>query len=245
MSLSWRKGLRIGLCPDRLMVGKTVLPVERSAEGEPWRAALEALSQVLQGRRRPQLTLVLANAFVRYALLPDNVALKTEEQWLALARHRLASVYGAAAAAWDVRISHTGGARIVAAIERPLLEALEANVEAAGARLISVQPYLMAAFNALRGRAPQGAWWLVIEEPGRLTLALIVDGAWAALRSRRVDERWRLVLPEILGRESALVGIEAAEARVTVCTEGVFEPESCERLALEALDYRQFATAGA
>lgn len=240
MSLLWRKRIRVGLCPDRIMVGERVV----QAEGGGRAGVLEALSRALEGKRRARVSIVLANAFVRYALLPANQTLKSGEQWLALARHRLASLHGEATD-WDIRLSESGGARIVAAIERGLLEELEATVEAAGASLVSVQPYLMAAFNALRRNAPTGNWWLVIEEPGRLTLALVREGAWTALRSRRVDERWRIVLPDILERESALLGIEVPDARVTVCAEGSFEPEAYENVALEALDYRQFATAGA
>jgi hypothetical protein len=245
VSLSWRRRVRVGFCPDRLIVREGVVPVAGAGEGGSWHGALEALAQVLEGKRKARVTIVLANAFVRYALLPANETLKTEEQWLALARHRLASVHGRAAEDWEVRLSHTGGARVVAALERPLLEALEAKVEACGGALVSVQPYLMAAFNRLRARAPQGAWWLVIEEAGRLTLALFVDGAWAALRTRRMDERWRIVLPEILERESALLGIGAQRSRVTVCAEGAFEPATHETFALESVEYREFATAGA
>ena len=51
--------------------------------------------------------MVLADQFVRYALLAWNPALKSEEQWLALARHRLGSVHGAPAADWDVKLTET------------------------------------------------------------------------------------------------------------------------------------------
>lgn len=234
MSLSWRRRLRAGICPDRLILGKETIGTD---------SPLDALSEALARHRKAQVTLVLANAFVRYALMPANPALTSDEQWLALARHRLASVLGEAAD-WDIRVADTGGARIAAAVPRSLLEELEARVDGVGASLVSVQPYLMAAFNSLRGRAPKGDWWLVVEEPQRLTLALVRDGGWAALRTRRTDERWRIVLPEILERESALLGFDSAAARVTVCVDGGFE-ETHEHLAIEAVEYRRCATAGA
>jgi hypothetical protein len=233
MAFSWTRALRIVLGPDRVIVGHDVIHTQ---------APLEAFAEQVCRRKRAKVTVVLANAHVRYALLAANDTLKTDEQWLALAQYRLSGVLGDPAA-WDVRVTDTGGARIAAAVERRLLEEIDARVAAAGATLVSVQPYLMAAFNALRSRGANGNWWLVMEEPGRLTLALMREGAWAALRSRRVDDHWRVVLPEILERESALLGLDAPEARVTVCADGSFD-ETYEHLSLEALEYRRCAMAG-
>jgi hypothetical protein len=49
----------------------------------------------------------------------------------------------------------------------------------------------------------------VVEEAGRVALALIERGAWRSLRSRRVDARWRDALPMLLAREGALLGQES------------------------------------
>ena len=75
------------------------------------------------------------------------------------------------------------------------------------------------AYNRVR-QDTGGTCWLVIEEPGRLTLAFLQHGLWIAIRSRRVDERWRYVLPEIIERESALLGLEERCTRVIVCAHG-------------------------
>src|SRR6185503_3858996 len=91
--------------------------------------------------------------------------------------------------------------------------------------LVSVQPFLVAAFNRIRQTVGNGSCWIVVEEPGRLTLALIQRGAWLAIRSRRSDERWRVVLPEILERESAFLGLDQACTRVIVCAQGEFDTE--------------------
>jgi hypothetical protein len=249
VSLSWRKELRVGFGADQLIVSDRVIPVQRAPQGPEWLAAAEALAEALgaPARARPRVTVVLANHLVRYALLPWNETLKSGEQWMALARHRLAAIHGSASAEWDVRIAETGprGARVVAAVERGLLQALDEKLAAAGASLGSVQPYLMTAFNPLRGRAALAAWWLVIEEPGRLTLALLSSGAWLALRTRRVDSRWRELLPDILERENALLGVDAPATQVLVCTQSHFDPEMHEAFRLEAVDYGELAMAGA
>jgi hypothetical protein len=208
VSLSWPERASIGLCPGRLVLsraGKTrVLDT-----GPDWRAALEALPAALGARPPRRLTVILSHHFVRYALLPWNPALKSQDAWRAYAEHRLAAIYGAPAAPWALRVAVTAprGARIACAAEQALLDALRA---ALGARLASVQPHLMHAFNRERRGLRRASRWLVVEEAGRLALALIERGAWRALRCRRVDADWRAALPALIEREAALLGLDAA-----------------------------------
>ncbi len=228
MSLLWRNHLRIGLCPDRLIVAgvrrslrqiearKDIVPARGEAEldsGEVarWHAAVEAIPVALaqSDPQKLEVTVILSNHFVRYALLPWNAQLKTEEEWQSLARHRLGSVYGPAAESWVLQQSKTApqGARVVCAADRPLIDAISERIVAAGGALVSVQPYLMSAFNRVRARIGKEDCWLVLEERGRLTLALFHAGAWQAIRSRRVGANWAAELPEILEREQAMLGI--------------------------------------
>ncbi len=246
MSLLWRNHLRIGLCPDRLIVAgyrrglrqidvrKDIVPalgetaVEAPAnEGGRWHAAVEALPVALaqSDPHKLEVTVIVSNHFVRYALLPWNADLKTEEEWQSLARHRLGSVYGPVVEGWVLQQSKTApdGARVVCAADRPMLEALSEKVCAYGASLVSVQPYLMSAFNRVRARIGKETCWLVLEERGRLTLALFREGAWQAIRSRRVDEGWASELPEILEREQALLGVGEPCTQAFVYSESEIE----------------------
>jgi hypothetical protein len=235
----WRsKKTRIGVCADRILVsGAKPVPVEQDF--------LETLSQVLSTRKEQQISIVLADSFVKYMLLPWNAALRTEDQWLALARHRLATVYGAQAAEWEVKLTVTApqGARLACAIERKLIEALAERSVAARTDLVSVQPFLVASFNQLRELAGAGACWLVVEEPGRLTLAYLQKGAWIAVRSRRVDAQWRLVLPEIIERESACLALSETCTRVIVCAQEAFDTGMHEAFRLDAVSYKELALA--
>jgi hypothetical protein len=106
-----------------------------------------------------------------------------------------------------------------------------------------VQPFLVAAFNRIRQTVGNGSCWIVVEEPGRLTLALLQRGAWVAIRSRRSDERWRMVLPEILERESAFLGLDQPCTRVIVCAQGEFDPEMHQAWRAQSLSYRDLALA--
>src|SRR5687767_12827568 len=153
------------------------------------------------------VSLVLADQFVRYPLLPSNESLKSVEQWRALAQHRFAALHGPRAAEWDVKICETAplGARLACAVDRELMESLASTFTKINIRLVSVQPFLVAAFNRIRKRVGNGSCWIVVEETGRLTLALIRRGAWIGIRSRRSDGSWRNALAELLERESAFL----------------------------------------
>jgi hypothetical protein len=212
---------------------------------DDWRAAVEALPGILKAHRSREASIVLADHFVRYALLPWSEAVKRPEQWLALARHRFSALHGALAAGWDVKVTETAahGPRLACAVDRELLEKLDAACAGAGVRLVSVQPFLVAAFNRIRSQLGNGSWWIVVEEPGRLTLALIQRGVWIAIRSRRSDERWRIVLPEVLERESAFLGLEEPCTRVIVCAQGEFQPQMHDAWRAHAMSYRELALA--
>jgi len=242
VSLLWRDQVRLGVGPDRLVVAayrrgvhprlvrKDIVRVDAAESAEAWRAALEAVPAALgaSATQRPDVSVVLSNVFVRYALLPWNPALRTEAEWVALARHRLESVHSESRGDWEVRVTETmrGGPLVACAVERPLLDALEAKIAEGRGRLLSVQPYLMAAFNRLRHKISNQTCWLVIEEPGCLLLVLIQRGSWVSIRNRRVDEHWREQFPEILERESALLALGEPCNEVFAYTPSAFETDS-------------------
>jgi len=247
VSLSWlrKKPLRIGLGAKRIMLsGAKALELE---SGDDWRGAVAALPEMLKAHRGVEASVVLADQFARYALLPHTDAVKTPAQWLALARHRFSALHGAIAAEWEVKVTETAplGARLACAVDRELIEQLAGVFVASSVKLVSVQPFLVAAFNRIRQTVGNGSCWIVVEEPGRLTLALLQRGAWVAIRSRRSDERWRMVLPEILERESAFLGLDQPCTRVIVCAQGEFEFDSAmqETWRAQSLSYRDLALA--
>ena len=248
MSLSWRnKQLRIGLAPDRIYVSGA-RAIELAANDGSWNAPLQALASSLGGVKG-EAAVVLADQFVRYALLPYNETLKTREQWLALATHRFNTLHGPRAAEWQITVTETApmGPRLACAVDRALVAQLMDVFAKANMRLVSVQPFLVAAFNRIRKTVGNGSCWIVVEEPGRLTLALIQRGMWIAIRGRRADQGWRNVLPEILERESAFLGLSQPVTRVIVCAQGDFDTahfsEMYEAWRTETLAYRDLALA--
>lgn len=153
-----------------------------------------------------RLEVVLSNHLLRYAVLPWSAALSSEDEWMAYARHTFAATYGSDAAGWRVRLCDGGRGhnRIACAADAALLDAI-----AAVERVISIQPHLMAAFNARRGEFGRESGWFVLHEPGRLTLGLVADGEWKLLRNRQAAENWRDSLPDLLHRETEASGAAA------------------------------------
>lgn len=205
MSLLSLDEMRVGLCPDRLITTGEII-----ATGDPI-AALEELA----GKRA--MTVILSSHFARYCLL-SSTALKAETDWLAYARHVLATTYGAEAASWEVRVSRTDArdVRIACAIDATLAARLKTLPG-----LRSVQPYLMAAFNARRRTLAEASAWFVLHEPGRLTIALLESGAWRAVRVRQAADGWQTVLPVLLDREAAIAGVLSCQQLFLCCEQEV------------------------
>jgi len=229
----WRNRLHLGLSPGgvsclRLARGWRPRAVAHgdvacapAATGEaPWQPALTTLSSVLQDNAGAEAVVVLSNHFVRYALVPFHERLVRPADDLALARHQFLEAYGPLAANWSVRMSDTGrdrGPRLACAIDGGLLEALRKLCREQRIALISVQPYLMAAFNQWQAQFDSTGSFALLEA-GRLCLLRFRDAQWQSVTSRRIGADWLSDFATLRGRERMLSGVDAAEPGSTyVC----------------------------
>ena len=151
---------------------------------------LEALRRkVAAAQGRVDVTVVLSNHFVRYAVLPQQHGISPEEE-LALARFQFAKIHGERAKAWEVRVCEG----LACAIDAALLEGLRSCFPKTGkARLASVQPHLMAAYNRARRRIPREGAWLVLAERGRTCLARLAASGWAWVHNGREADADELI----------------------------------------------------
>ena len=124
-------------------------------------------------RRRADVTVVLSNHYVRYAVVPGGGAADAEEE-VALARFHFRKIHGERAEGWEVRVCDG----LACAIDAALLQEIKALFKGR-ARLVSVQPYLMHAYNGARRRIPREGAWLVLAEKGRTCLARLAAQGWA------------------------------------------------------------------
>jgi hypothetical protein len=212
-TLGWR-----GLI--RTMDEPHIVSCSTASGATPWRAALHALESMLPefAAHSAGATVILSNHFLRYVLVPWRAELADAEEELSYARHCFARVYGKAALQWSVRLSQEAAEapRLASAVDTELLDGLKGVFSGAGIPLRSIQPHLMAAFNAFTGRRRQHSAWLALLEPGNLCLALLQQGRWSRVRSLRIGHAWREELPQILEREAYLADDPAVPHAVYV-----------------------------
>jgi hypothetical protein len=205
------------------VVDRRVLACDPAQTAEPWKGAASALATLAAELKdaRARVTVVLSNHFVRYTLVPESERLERPEEELAFAQYHFAKVHGERSKSWETRLSTgpAGAVRVASAVDSGLLRVIAACFPAGGkARLASVQPYLMSAFNRWRGRIPaEGAWFLLVE-PQRSCLAFLEEGRWAAVRNTRGDFDDPAQWAALLDRERHLVASAAPAAEVLVHT---------------------------
>ena len=153
---------------------------------------LEQLKDVDFGNAR--VTVELSNDLVRYALVPWSDALSTPAEEEAYVRHHFVKVHGERAKSWALRASEAapGEPRLASAIDAPLVDALRKAFEGKKAKLVSVQPALMARFNAARAALPGDGAWIVVAERERACVALHGARGWRSVQNARGP--WRAAL---------------------------------------------------
>ena len=215
------------------IVSKQVIDCDPAFGAEPWQGAADTLAKAIEPLRgeRVDVTVVLSNHFTRYAIVPFDTAITGPDEEFALARFHFTKIYGERARAWDVRMGsgRHGTPRLASAVDATLIQAVRACFPGnAKARLVSVQPYLMSAFNLWRGAMAKEDAWLLLVEPQRTCLALVAAGAWATVQTANGEfsapEDWALLLDRQQLRTEAAsasrtVLVHAPEARKTVSVE--------------------------
>jgi hypothetical protein len=175
-----------GLLKEKL-VDEAGVPCDPAFGSEPWQGAVAALTALpIEGRAR--VTVVLANHFVRYAVVPWSDALGTEQERHAYLRHHFAKIHGERAKGWSLRASPGAGSapRLASAVDSSLISGIrEAFQKRPGARLVSIQPQLMAKFNAARAAVPAAGAWFVLAEPDRACVALHAGGRWRSVQNAK------------------------------------------------------------
>jgi len=173
---------------------------------DSWSQPLEALGKLLaeESWRGARLRVVLADHWVRYAIVPWSAALSSPEERLAHARQLLASVYGDAVAGWDVRISEAAPntTRVACAVPGELIAAVAQVCAARGGLLLSLQSQLVASYETWRHSLPRANAWFVSIEQGSLAAARLARSGWDRVHVVRIGADWTRELKrlQIFGR---------------------------------------------
>lgn len=235
MSLSWRDHLLAELQPHTLrlrrlrprwrggrQLAETTLDCRSAspAPGDPpWLPVLATLGEALAERswNGTRATVVLSNHFVHYLTIPWDEQLVTAEEQLAMVRHAFVQAHGSTAEGWTLRwdTAPLPAPCLASAVDGALLHALRTAFADAAVPLASIQPQLMATFNAHREELPaKDDYWFLDQESGRLCLVRVHADAPHTLYSQRVGDDWLAELPAVLERGRLLGGADSAPGRV-------------------------------
>jgi hypothetical protein len=216
----WRDELGVHLAPSRVWMVrlkrglKPIIDAECEQQvetaGTPdWTGALQAVDSLLA---QPQwrgagLRVVIDDCWARYAIVPWVAALRTADERLDHARQLLASSYGDAVVAWEVQVSEAPPqiSRVACTVPTELLSAVRSMCLNHGARLISLQPQLVAAYQNWRNSLPPVGVWFVTVGTGTLAAARLGDRAWDRVYNVRIGSDWLRELKRLqtFGRISA------------------------------------------
>jgi hypothetical protein len=200
-------GVRIARAPRQRIVEKHALPCTPEPGAPEWRGPLAALRDLISrlGPRSAEVTLIVSNRFARYALVPWSEKVSTAGEEVAYARHRFGSILGEESQRWEVRLSPSGNRspRIASAMDPELIEGLRSAFNGSRLRLVSIQPYLMAAFNLWRHRLGTGDRLFLVAESRCYAGAAMRGDQWTAVHTANIRGRFADELPVILDREYA------------------------------------------
>lgn len=216
MSLSWLDRHTLLVHPKHIVLERKPWrgPAQRfTAEVPPaqpdeadWQPALAAADALLstQSRAHGGLRIVLANQFVRFALLPWSDSVLGDKARIGLAKALLRNSLGERAEQLEITLDRArfGINGLAAGIHRDLLAALRQAAKTHRLRLTSLQPRLCK--DLAGSRLPLGDCCLVFPDDGWLTLLGLRDNQITLLRNHRMHAE-----PERLGSE--LLGLLAAE----------------------------------
>ena len=170
------------------IVAKQTVRCDPGPGAEPWHGALAALEAIAASlhARESAVRVVLSNHFVRYAIVAADAAASSTEEDMGLARFAFARIHGERAKTWDIRLSAAPGGRdrLACGIDQALIDSIKAYFPRGGkARLVSIQPYLMSAFNRMRRMVPADGAVILVAEHDRLCIASWVDNNWLGVRN--------------------------------------------------------------
>jgi hypothetical protein len=205
----WRDEIGVYLAPHKLALtrlARGVRPqqvaqagwVNEVAGDNHWSAALGALDTLLGQSewQRAAVRVVVADHWVRYAMVPYAAALSGEAERMTHARHVLTGIYGDVVSQWTITLSDSppGMAQVACALPAALIEELQLLLTRHRLPLKSLQPQLISAFNHWREKLPDGGAWFVSIEQGTLAAARLARGGWDRVHSVRIGADWAVEL---------------------------------------------------
>ena len=230
----WCDKLQIVLTPDHVTIARqragftssqvvtNTMPCAALVPGEiAWQPALRALQTLLKQKKinKAHASVLLSNQFVRYQLIGAQPDVNGFDEEQAFVRFCFAQVYGSEVNRWQLRwgTNLQVSPQVASAIDIAFIDQIESSLADAGVKLVSMQPYLMAAFNHVRKFVDTNPHWFVLVEPGNACVGFMHAGEWQQLQSSRLGADWVTDLPRVLARELQMAGPIGERSQMIIC----------------------------
>ena len=237
-SFMWADRLLVSLAPERVALVRLRFNKLISKQNLESEKPVETLRSTVTafGKERMRATVVLSNRYLRYAVVPFDPAVSGPEEELALARFHFTRLHGERAKGWDLRLSDgpAGTARLASAVDAGLVASIRGCFPVgSGVRLVSLQPYLMAAHNRWRDAIAREDAWLVLPETEGACLAYATRAGWQSARTIKSENG---PVTEHLEREQLRLGSAPRAALVPGVPPAAPAGWKLSRLALPPLE---------
>jgi len=204
-AVSRTRGLRRRIIDQKHLMFPQFIEAQKS-ELPNWLQAtkqLDTLLATMQIQPKTELKITLASDFVRYMALPSQPIHMSAAEKLAYAAAAYREIYGEVVDGWDIKLNDSPDhqATIAAAIDKKLLDVFAQISLKYQLKLISVQPYLMSAYNCLSSQISKSSGYLAIVEFKRLLLINLDRGNCQNLRTYALGSDWQSELKSLLMRE--------------------------------------------
>ena len=193
-------------------------PVDQAQTSADWGGAVAVLGKVLarEARRGTRVEIAVSDLWVRSHLMPATSSSLSEQEMLLLARTHFTRQYPESGQDnWTFRLALQGAHLLAAGMESGLMQAIKEISASAGARLSRVEPLFSWAYDRFEKALRDTSGWMLLDEPGMLTLAFVEQGRLISLHCQRcAGDDQDEVAARLLERQSALLAQQSAEVRV-------------------------------
>ena len=137
---------------------------------------------------KAQVSVVLADSYVNFGILPWSADIKTSAEREQYARVVLRNVFGDLVDDWTLCLNEAIPLQpcVIGAIETDFLSEIRRMVEEMGHALKTVNPRLVVAYNGRRKQIPCDTAWFASFADGSLAALHLSDGVCDGVRSMRV-----------------------------------------------------------
>lgn len=203
-------------------------PITSPANGADWQEAVSALGKLMARARQygSRAHLALSDLWVRMDLTSVGSARLSDDEMLLLARTHLAQQFpDAGHDGWSIRLARQDTRMLAAGVSARLLQSLREAAAASGLRLTRIEPLFAWVHDRYRKDLLAVTGWMVLVEPGMITIASTERGQLISLHAQRCDTDQEQVVLRLLERQSALLARPSLDVCVfSVATRGVRLP---------------------